>query len=90
MHTEIIAVGTEILLGQIINTNAAFVARRLAGMGIDVYHQTVVGDNSQRLTQAIKIAAKRNDLIILMGGLGPTKDDLTKQTVANFFEKKAN
>lgn len=88
MHTEIIAVGTEILLGQIINTNAAFVARRLAGMGIDVYHQTVVGDNAQRLTQAIKIAAKRNDLIILMGGLGPTKDDLTKQTVANFLKKK--
>ncbi|WP_057742371.1 competence/damage-inducible protein A [Liquorilactobacillus capillatus] len=87
MHTEIIAVGTEILLGQIVNTNAAFIARRLAGMGIDVYHQTVVGDNQQRLTEVIEIAAKRNDLVILMGGLGSTPDDLTKQTVARFLGK---
>lgn len=87
MHTEIIAVGTEILLGQIVNTNTTFVAHRLADMGIDVYYQTVVGDNQQRLIQAIDIASKRNDLVILMGGLGPTKDDLTKQTVARFLGK---
>lgn len=87
MHTEIIAVGTEILLGQIVNTNTTFVARRLADLGIDVYYQTVVGDNQQRLTQAIEIASKRNDLVILIGGLGPTKDDLTKQTVAHFLGK---
>ena len=88
MNAEIIAVGTEILLGQIVNTNAAFVAKRLADFGIDVYNQSVVGDNSERLTQAIKLAVSRSDLIILLGGLGPTKDDLTKQTAAAFLHKK--
>ncbi len=85
MNAEIIAVGTEILLGQIVNTNAPFVAKRLAALGIDVYYQSVVGDNQQRLTAAIKLAATRSNLVILIGGLGPTKDDLTKQTVAAFF-----
>lgn len=88
MNAEIIAIGTEILLGQIVNTNAAFVAKRLADLGIDVYYQSVVGDNSERLTQAIKLAVSRSDLIILLGGLGPTKDDLTKQTAAAFLHKK--
>jgi nicotinamide-nucleotide amidase len=88
VNAEIIAVGTEILLGQIVNTNAAFVAKRLANLGIDVYYQSVVGDNSQRLTQAIKLAVSRSDLIILLGGLGPTKDDLTKQTAAAFLHKR--
>lgn len=88
MHAEIIAVGTEILLGQIVNTNATFLSEQLAQLGIDVYYQSVVGDNAKRLAQAIKIAAKRNDLVILTGGLGPTPDDLTKQTVAAFLGKK--
>lgn len=88
MHAEIIAVGTEILLGQIVNTNATFVAKRLADMGIDVYFESVVGDNEERLLSEIKRAESRSDLIILIGGLGPTKDDLTKQTVAKFLEKK--
>lgn len=82
MQGEIIAVGTELLLGQIVNTNAAVVARALAAIGIDVMHQQVVGDNARRLTEAIELAASRADLVVLIGGLGPTADDLTKQVVA--------
>lgn len=85
MQAEIIAVGTEILLGQITNTNSTHIARGLAALGIDSYYQTVVGDNQQRLMMAIGIAAQRNDLVILVGGLGPTKDDLTKQTLASYL-----
>ncbi|WP_432359228.1 competence/damage-inducible protein A [Sporosarcina sp. UB5] len=85
MKAEIIAVGSELLLGQITNTNAAFISARLAEVGIDVYYQTVVGDNPNRLTEAITIAQNRADLIIFSGGLGPTKDDLTKETIANIL-----
>ncbi len=85
MHAEVISVGTEILLGQITDTNSTFISRRLAELGIDVYFKTVVGDNEKRLLQALKIASGRADLVILSGGLGPTKDDLTKQTVAEFL-----
>lgn len=82
MNAEIIAVGSELLLGQITNTNAKFVSSRLAEIGIDVHYQTVVGDNPNRLAEAISIARKRADLLIFSGGLGPTKDDLTKETIA--------
>lgn len=82
MKAEIIAVGSELLLGQITNTNAAFISARLAEAGIDVYYHTVVGDNPNRLDEAITIAQNRADLIIFSGGLGPTKDDLTKETIA--------
>ena len=85
MQAEIIAVGTEILLGQITNTNSTHIARGLAELGIDSYYQTVVGDNPQRLSAVIEIAAQRNDLVILTGGLGPTSDDLTKQTLAHYL-----
>lgn len=85
MQAEIIAVGTEILLGQITNTNSTHIARGLAELGIDSYYQTVVGDNPRRLADVIEIAARRNDLVILAGGLGPTKDDLTKQTLAHYL-----
>ena len=85
MQAEIIAVGTEILLGQITNTNSTYIAQGLAELGIDSYYQTVVGDNPQRLSAVIEIAAQRNDLVILTGGLGPTKDDLTKQTLAQYL-----
>lgn len=85
MQAEIIAVGTEILLGQITNTNSTHIARGLAELGIDSYYQTVVGDNPQRLSAVIEIAAQRNDLVILTGGLGPTADDLTKQTLAHYL-----
>ncbi|MHC5269328.1 competence/damage-inducible protein A [Enterococcus sp. LJL98] len=82
MKAEIIAVGTEILLGQIVNTNAAFLARELADLGFDVYHQSVVGDNGGRLADALRQGETRSDLIVLCGGLGPTPDDLTKQVTA--------
>lgn len=82
MKAEIIAVGTELLLGQIVNTNAQFISQELAALGIDVYFQTVVGDNEERIKAALQIASNRADLLILTGGIGPTQDDLTKQTLA--------
>lgn len=85
MKAEIIAVGTEILLGQIVNTNAQFISRELSHLGIDLHYQTVVGDNACRLTEVLDIAFGRADMVILTGGLGPTNDDLTKETVAAYF-----
>lgn len=85
MKAEIIAVGTEILVGDIVNTNAQFLSEKLFGLGIDMYYQTVVGDNPARLTEAIRLAFSRADLVIFSGGLGPTEDDLTKETVAEYF-----
>lgn len=87
---EIICVGTELLLGDVINTNAAFLSKRLASLGVSVYHQTVVGDHPGRLKKALDDAFSGNglpacDLVILSGGLGPTYDDLTKETVASYF-----
>ncbi|TWT04541.1 competence/damage-inducible protein A [Planomicrobium sp. CPCC 101079] len=82
MNAEIIAVGSELLLGQITNSNARFLSSHLAELGINVYYHTVVGDNADRLKSAIEIAEHRADLIIFTGGLGPTKDDLTKETIA--------
>ncbi|MBE2929678.1 competence/damage-inducible protein A [Anoxybacillus flavithermus] len=87
MKAEIIAVGSELLLGQIANTNAQFLSQQLAEIGIDVYYHTVVGDNPQRLTHAIEVAKQRSNLIIFTGGLGPTKDDLTKETIAKMLNK---
>ncbi|MBR6603821.1 MAG: competence/damage-inducible protein A, partial [Clostridia bacterium] len=84
---EILCVGTELLLGDIVNTNAAYLSRKLAELGISVYHQSVVGDNPERLKKALFEAAGRCDLIITSGGLGPTYDDLTKETIAEFFGK---
>ncbi|AYC29304.1 competence/damage-inducible protein A [Paenisporosarcina cavernae] len=82
MNAEIIAVGSELLLGQITNTNAAFISKQLAELGVNVYFHTAVGDNPERLVEAIQQAEKRAELIIFSGGLGPTKDDLTKETIA--------
>ena len=87
MKAEIIAVGTEILTGQILNTNAQFLSEKLAEIGVDVYIQTAVGDNEARLLSVLEIARERSGLVILTGGLGPTEDDLTKQTVAKFLGK---
>ncbi|SFE32307.1 competence/damage-inducible protein A [Trichococcus pasteurii] len=83
MNAEIISVGTELLMGQIVNSDAAFIAKELTGLGIDSYFQTVVGDNPGKIKEVIKIAESRSDLLIFTGGLGPTQDDLTKQTVAD-------
>lgn len=88
MKAEIIAVGTELLLGDIVNSNAQFLAKELATLGVDVYHQTVVGDNEERILKSFKDAFDRCDLIITTGGLGPTKDDLTKELAAQYFGKE--
>ncbi len=85
---EIIGVGTELLLGNIANTDAQDVSKALSEIGINVYFHTVVGDNPERLKQAVAIARSRADIIITTGGLGPTCDDLTKQTLAEAFGKK--
>ncbi|WP_394187443.1 competence/damage-inducible protein A [Paenisporosarcina quisquiliarum] len=86
MNAEIIAVGSELLLGQITNTNARYISSQLAELGINVYYHTVVGDNADRLEDAIQLAESRADLIIFSGGLGPTKDDLTKETIAQHLQ----
>ena len=88
MKAEILCVGTELLLGDIVNTNAAYIARELARIGIELYHQTVVGDNQERLKRALNEAFDRADLVVTTGGLGPTFDDVTKETVAAYFGKK--
>lgn len=85
MIAELISVGTELLLGNIVNTNAAYLSEECAKLGLSVYYQTVVGDNAGRLKEAIEIAKNRADVIILGGGLGPTEDDLTKETTAEVF-----
>lgn len=82
MKAEIIAVGTELLLGDIVNTNAQFLSQQLSLLGIDVYYQQVVGDNPRRLKEVICQAIDRSDVVLLSGGLGPTEDDLTKETAA--------
>ncbi len=86
MRCEIIAVGTELLMGQTTNTNARDIARELLSLGIGVYYQTVVGDNGERLAEVVRQAMERADLIILSGGLGPTNDDLTRETVAQVLD----
>ncbi len=88
MNAEIISVGTELLLGEILNTDAQFLAEQLSLVGIDVYYQTVVGDNRERLAQSVKTALERADIIITSGGLGPTPDDLTKEVLSECMDEK--
>ena len=88
-HTvEIISVGTELLLGNIVNSDAQMLSQKLSELGLNVYYHTVVGDNPDRLKQAVETAKSRADILITTGGLGPTCDDLTKQTLARAFGKK--
>ncbi len=87
-RAEILCVGTELLIGDIVNTNAAYLARRLATLGIGVYRQSVVGDNPERLAADLETALSRADLVITSGGLGPTADDLTKETAARVFGRE--
>lgn len=82
MVVEIISVGTEILLGNIVNTNAAYLSEKCAGLGLSCYYQDVVGDNEERLSETIRLALSRADILLLSGGLGPTQDDMTKEVVA--------
>ncbi|MBE7013019.1 MAG: competence/damage-inducible protein A [Ruminococcaceae bacterium] len=88
MNAELISVGTELLLGEIVNTNAQYISTQLAVLGISVYYQTTVGDNRDRLLSALSAAFERSDIVILTGGLGPTADDITKEMVADFFGLK--
>lgn len=88
MTVELISVGTEILMGNIVNTNAAYLSVKCAQLGMSVYRETSVGDNKERLEEAIKEGLSRSDIVILTGGLGPTKDDLTKETAAKVAGRK--
>lgn len=85
MKAEIIAVGTELLMGKVVNTNAPFLARELNALGVDHYFETVVGDNPNRIQEVTRLAEQRSDWIIFSGGIGPTQDDLTKQTLAAYL-----
>jgi len=85
MIAELISVGTELLMGQIVNTDAQFMSEHLAELGVNVFYQVTVGDNPERLEETVKRALDRSDVVILSGGLGPTGDDLTKETVARLF-----
>ena len=87
MVVELISVGTEILLGNIVNTNAAYLAEQCAGLGLSCYYQDVVGDNEERLCETIRTALSRADILLLSGGLGPTQDDLTKEAAAKVMGK---
>lgn len=88
MNAELIAVGTEILLGDIVNTDAQLISQGLSELGINVFYQTVVGDNPARLERVVREAKDRADIIITTGGLGPTLDDLTKETAGDRFRQK--
>lgn len=90
MVVELISVGTEILLGNIVNTNAAYLAEKCASLGFSCYYQSVVGDNEERLTNVLQTACERSDIVIVSGGLGPTKDDITKEVVAKVMGKNLN
>ena len=87
-NTEIISVGTELLLGHVTNTDARDISELLSQIGINVLYHTVVGDNPERVKQCVEIARERADIIITTGGLGPTCDDLTKQLLAEAFGLK--
>lgn len=88
MNAEILCVGTELLLGGTLNTNATYLSKGLATIGVSVYHHSVVGDNPERLKDSLNLALSRADLVILTGGLGPTYDDLTKEMVAEYFHRE--
>ena len=85
MIAEILSVGTELLMGQIANTDAQFISRRLGELGVTIYRHSTVGDNPARVREALQEALSRSDMVITTGGLGPTEDDLTKEMVAEYF-----
>lgn len=90
MRAEILSIGTELLLGEIVDTNAAYLARRLAALGIDCFHISQVGDNLGRATAAVRLALSRSDLLLTSGGLGPTEDDLTREAIAAAVGQQPN
>ena len=85
IKAEILCIGTELLVGDIVNTNAQYISEKLTEIGVDLYYQTTVGDNFQRIKECLKIAFNRVDLVITTGGLGPTMDDITKEVISDFF-----
>lgn len=85
MKAEILSIGTELLLGQITDTNAAWLAQQLPDFGVDLYYISQVGDNRQRLTETLRRALSRSDLVICTGGLGPTEDDLTREAISDLL-----
>ncbi len=87
MHAEIIATGSELLLGEVVDTNSTFIARQLRDIGLNLYFKTVVGDNEARMAEALSIALKRSDVIITTGGLGPTIDDVTRPAIARAVDR---
>jgi nicotinamide-nucleotide amidase len=87
MRAEILCIGTELLIGQVVNTNATFLAQELAAIGVDLYWMTTVGDNMSRVIDALKTSLGRADLVLISGGLGPTDDDLTVEAIANFLDE---
>ena len=88
ISAEIVTVGTELLLGHLIDTNSAFLGEKLAEIGINVFYKTSVGDNEERLINVLKLAGTRTDVIIITGGLGPTVDDITKNAVVKLLNRK--
>lgn len=88
MHAEIVMIGTELLLGELVDTNANLLAKALRDIGLDLYYKTTVGDNEQRITDVLNLALDRSDVVITSGGLGPTVDDITRQAVANATDRK--
>lgn len=88
MTVELISIGTELLLGNIVNTNANYLSRKCAELGFSMYHQVTIGDNELRLGQALLVALERSDILILTGGLGPTTDDITKETLAKVLDRE--
>ena len=85
---EVLSIGTELLMGQIANTNAQYISKRMPEIGMGVFYHSVVGDNPERLKDALSISLSRSDVVITTGGLGPTQDDLTKETIADYFGLK--
>src|SRR5262245_29785580 len=81
LQAEIVVIGTELLLGQIIDTNGAYLAQQLSSIGIDLYYKSAVGDNKGRIVETLKMASERSDLVITTGGIGPTLDDMTRESV---------
>ena len=88
MKAEIISIGTELLLGHIVNTNTSYISKKMAGLGIDVYYHSTVGDNEERLSGLVQKALSRSDIIFTTGGLGPTVDDITIKTVSKTIGKE--
>ena len=82
MHAEIVVTGTELLLGEIVDTNSAMMARMLRDIGLDLYYKSSVGDNRERMTKVLTIALDRSEIVLVSGGLGPTVDDVTREAVA--------